>query len=334
MFGAFTTTGIGSLPFKEPERAVELILKSCDIPFWPQLPARSFKELMIPQYSEGFPGIKLHEETSQIVLEDTTQETLNSFYEACANEIDFPISPDYAEGFYAFVDALKGKRFSALKGQITGPLTFSLGLKDREGRYIFFNEELRELTIMLLAKKAQWQIKRLKEFAEQVIIFIDEPILSALGSSSYLGVSNEEALRMLGSVVDAIHAVGALSGIHCCGKADWAMVIQSGVKILNFDAFDYFDAFLAYEKEIASFLKQEGMIAWGIVPTTEAINQVDLYMLKERLISQLNALSRSAEKDTIVNQSLLTPSCGAGGRSPEEAERVFELLSALKESLL
>ena len=334
MFSPFSTTGIGSLPFLEPEEAVELVFKGCDIPFWPQLPRRSFREFMIPQYSEGFPGIREDQQKGEVKVSEVTQDELNVFYEAAASGREFPISPKYAAGFYAFEDALRGRKLKAVKGQITGPLTFSLGLKDSEGRYTYFNEELREVAVMLLSLKARWQIKRLRAFAERVIMFIDEPILSALGSSSYLGVSEQEALRMLASVVDAIHSDGALSGIHCCGKADWAMVIKSGVRIVNFDAFDYFDAFRAYEREIAEFIDKGGIIAWGVVPTTEAINTVDVGMLKDKLLYQIKDLSKGVSEERLIKQSLLTPSCGAGSRSPQEAERVFQFLSELKEAVL
>ncbi len=289
---------------------------------------------MIPQFSEGFPGIREDQQKGEVKVSEVTQDELNVFYEAAASGREFPISPEYAAGFYAFEVALRGRKLRAVKGQITGPLTFSLGLKDSEGRYTYFNEELREVAVMLLSLKARWQIKRLRAFAERVIMFIDEPILSALGSSSYLGVSEQEALRMLASVVDAIHSDGALSGIHCCGKADWAMVIKSGVRIVNFDAFDYFDAFRAYEREIAEFIDKGGIIAWGVVPTTEAINTVDVGMLKDKLLYQIKDLSKGVSEERLIKQSLLTPSCGAGSRSPQEAERVFQFLSELKEAVL
>jgi len=334
VFKPFETTGIGSLPFTDPEEAVKLVLEGCDIPFWPQLPKRSFKEYMIPQYCEGFPCIEVDEEKKQVSLKATTQEDLNAFYEAISKGEAFPISGDFAAGFYAFKEALKKGSTYAIKGQITGPLTFSLGLKDPEGRYLYFNEELREIALMLLSAKARWQIEVLKEYAEQVIMFIDEPILSALGSSSYLGVSTDEAGRMLKTLVEEIHSAGAISGIHCCGKADWALVIETGVKILNFDAFDYFDAFNAYSGEIASFVQRGGLIAWGIIPTTDAINTTSLDKLKEKLTGQIETLGRVLPVDTIKSHSLLTPSCGAGSRTVQEARRVFQLLVSLKEAML
>ncbi len=58
MFSPFLTTGIGSLPHTDPEEACGLVLATFDIPFWPQLPKLSFRESMIPQFSEGMPFFK------------------------------------------------------------------------------------------------------------------------------------------------------------------------------------------------------------------------------------------------------------------------------------
>jgi len=47
---------IGSLPHKSSREAFDILKRfPLTIPTWPQLPKRSFKEAMIPQYTEGFP---------------------------------------------------------------------------------------------------------------------------------------------------------------------------------------------------------------------------------------------------------------------------------------
>src|SRR4030042_637518 len=66
-----------------------------------------------------------------------------------------------------------------------------------KGRPIYFDEELREISLMLLKAKIRWQIDFLKPYAENIILFVDEPILSALGSTSYIGVKPEETKRLL-----------------------------------------------------------------------------------------------------------------------------------------
>ena len=58
----FEATGIGSLPFKDSKYACRLILENFkSIPFWPQLPKRSYREHMYCQFVEGLPGVVIDE---------------------------------------------------------------------------------------------------------------------------------------------------------------------------------------------------------------------------------------------------------------------------------
>ena len=331
MFQTFSTTGIGSLPHTDPAEACRIILDSVDIPFWPQLPQRSFLELMVPQYSEGFPFIRI--EGEDIHVEKAEEEALSAFYEAIANKSGFPISEEYAAGFYAFLNILKQQnlRFDTLKGHITGPLTFALSLTDKEKRPIFFDEEMKELSLELLKGKASWQIEMLKPFAEKVMIFIDEPILSALGTSAYLGVSNEEATRMLREVVKHIKECGGIAAIHCCGKADWPLVLSSGIDVFNYDSYFFWDTLSIYPEEMKAFIDNNGYIAWGVIPTTEAIKDVNLQGLHEQLERGLTSLEKiGIPKDKLRQQVLITPSCGTGSLNIENALKVFSLLKELK----
>ena len=96
MFSPFLTTGIGSMPHKDPERACRLVLETFDIPFWPQLPRLSFHELMIPQFSEGLPFLKTDEKKERIWIEREDGEALTQFYEACAGDCRIAVSAQYA----------------------------------------------------------------------------------------------------------------------------------------------------------------------------------------------------------------------------------------------
>lgn len=334
MFTPFTTTGIGSLPHRDPEEACRLVLDTCDIPFWPQLPNMSFKESMVPQYSEGLPCIKVDEQRETIWIEKDTCDEIMKFYETCSEDSTVAISEDYARGLYAFLKTIRDKHFQMLKGHITGPLTFTLGLKDSGKKLIYFNEELREISLMLLKAKIRWQVEALKPYAGRVIIFIDEPILTALGSSSYLGVDPDESLRLLRETSDAIERAGGIPGIHCCSNADWPLVIKSDVRIINFDAYEYIDTIMIYPEEFTRFLQGGGYLAWGIVPTTESIKDVNLDLIKRHFESSIERLSKIVPSTLLLSQILLTPSCGAGSLSVEEAVKVFHTLRALKESMV
>ncbi|KPK46002.1 MAG: hypothetical protein AMK74_01630 [Nitrospira bacterium SM23_35] len=332
MFTPFLTTGIGSLPHTNPDEACRLVLDTFDIPFWPQLPGVSFREFMIPQVSEGMPSLKIDEQRETIwVGEDG--EDLARFYETCTDDLKLTISEAFASGLYAFRRAAAGRHFQFIKGHITGPLTFTLGLKDARGRSLYFDEELREISLLLLQAKIRWQIGILQPFADRVIIFIDEPVLSALGSSSYIGVAPEEALRLLQAATDTIKEASGLAGIHCCSNADWPLVIRSGVTIISFDAYDYIETIPLYPAEFTSFLKKNGYLAWGIVPTTEAIQHENTESLKKRLELGIELLSHSIPADLLLSQILLTPSCGTGSRTPAETAKIFRILSELSSEM-
>jgi hypothetical protein len=335
MFAPFTTTGIGSLPFRDPEEAASFSLQACDIPFWPQLPLISFRELMVAQYSEGLPGVRIDEVKERVFIEAVDQDELNRFYERVGEDADFPISSNYAKGFYAFMEHLErtDKRYRCLKGQITGPLTFTLSIKLPDGRYLYFDEEMREIATLLLQRKASWQIKELSRYAEDVVIFIDEPILTAIGSSSYLSVSSDEVERLLTETVSVINESGGIAGIHSCGKADWGMLMRTGVQIINFDAYDYFDNLRIYESQLNEYLHRGGYLAWGIVPTTEAIKEADSQAIKDILLKEIRTLSENIPEETIMSRALLTPSCGTGSRTTEEAKKVFAILKEISGEL-
>ena len=331
MIKPFSTTGIGSLPHHDAQEAALLILNTFDIPFWPQLPALSFKELMIPQYAEGLRLLKIDEREKIVWVERNSSDELDRFYESWTEESRIAISEDYAQGLHTFLRAVTKRSFDFLKGHVTGPLTFTLGLKDQSGRPIYFDEEFREISLMLLKAKTRWQIDQLKLHAEKVIIFIDEPILSALGSSSYLGVSNDEASRLLKELIGVIRDEGCISGIHCCGNADWPLVIKCAPDIINFDAYDYTETLALYPEELRTFLERGGYLAWGIIPTSEAITDENPGSIRMRFQQGMDKLSLHIPKGLLISNIMLTPSCGTASRTVAETIKIFQLLIRLKE---
>lgn len=327
----FSTTGIGSLPYKIPLDAAEAVLKSVDIPFWPQLPNLSFKESMIAQFSEGMPFVRINDAENILIIRDASDE-LERFYEAYSENTKIAISEDYAKGLHTFIKIIKRRRFKMLKGHVTGPLTFTLTLKDNYGRSVFYDEELREISLMLLKAKARWQIDLLKQHADDVIVFIDEPILSAIGGPAYLGVDSGETLRLLKEMVSAIETSGGISGIHCCGKADWSLVLKSGVSILSFDAYDYSDSLAIYHKEVREFLEAENFLSWGIVPTSDIIQHFEERHIISLMKNALENFTKNIPSELIKSRILLTPACGTASRSVGESIKIFQLLMLLKES--
>jgi len=327
----FSTTGIGSLPHRSAKDAVTLVLDTFDIPFWPQLPRLSPMEGMIAQYAEGMPFLKIDEKG--IWVEREGDEALQRFYEGYNESTRLAISQDHAAGLYEFFNALRGKHLPIIKGHITGPITFTLGLNDNSQKPIYYDEELREIALMLLKGKARWQIDALRQYSDNIIIFIDEPIVSALGGTTYMGVQRQEALRLLRELSMCIEEEGAIPGAHCCGRAEWPLLIESGIRVLSFDSYGFSETLSIYPEEIKGFLGSGGYLAWGAVPTTEAVFQETEESIYERLSSSLRGLSKIVPEELVFENIILTPSCGTGSLDISGSIRVFQLLMRLKEEL-
>ena len=71
----------------------------------------------------------------------------------------------------------------------------------------------------------------------------------------------------LDEVIDAVHAQGALAGVHVCANTDWSLLLDSQVDIINFDAYGYFDKFVLYGDLLKQFIASGRYLAWGLVPT-------------------------------------------------------------------
>lgn len=331
-------TGIGSLPFLDPRQAVEAVLRRLPrFPFWPQLPRRSPLEGMTLQYLEGFPGLRPRGPGADPGVDTGGGGAeLEAFYaRVLGGDLEaFALSPERAPGFYALEDALvqsppPGLRF--VKGHVTGPVTLASSLKDLGGREVLHDDAFVEAVGAHVAQKARWQARRLGRLGAPVVVFLDEPVLEVYGSA-YSTLSREQVLALLTPALDALREDGALSGIHCCGNTDWALLFESGTDIVNFDAYHFLDKMLLYPAEVGRFLAAGGALAWGVVPTSEAARTETAPALLSRLEQGLERLGAAGvDSGLLRRQCLITPSCGMGSLEPALAERILELVAEVSE---
>jgi len=256
----------GSLPHTDPIEACRLVTRFLkDIPVWPQLPKRSFLENMYVQYSQGFPGVVIEREGEKIYIDRSKDlsKPLERLYQAYL-ENDFakyPISQEYAPGLYAFL-ALENLTPRAVKGQVTGPISWGLTVLDQDKKSILYDDVLGDAVAKLLRLKAGWQERVLKKLSRNTIIFLDEPYMTSYGSA-YISLSRERVISLLDEVFGGIRG---LKGVHCCGNTDWSVLLATSVNILNFDAYNFAESLTLYPKEVKRFLERGNAIAWGIVP--------------------------------------------------------------------
>ncbi len=331
---------IGSIPMRDHVAAARLILDHTPaIPVWAQLPVFP-EEGMVPQFLPGMPSVATRE--GQAFIDTSAKEfdaELLAFFEAYMAVSEAPeqlagsrfaLTATTGKGVSALLDALAVLTTPplAVKGQVTGPITFCTGVKDQDGRAIFYDPTLRDAAVKHLALNARWQIRTLSAPDRPVIIFIDEPALAGFGSSELISISKEDILTCLTEVADAIHADGGLAGIHVCANTDWSLVLESGVDIVNFDAYAFFDRFILYGEMIQAFMAAGGALAWGIVPTLqpEEIERETVDSLYAGWLTRLEQIERlGLGREAILRQSFITPSCGVGSLPLDLAKRVLAL---------
>ena len=338
---------IGSLPIGSHQEATDLIFHyTPDIPLWPQLPIYK-REGMMQQFLPGLPGVmEINGKTFINTASITCEEEMLTFYEeylgvtegaAPLEESRFQLAREAAPGFYVFLEqarARKGK-LAALKGQTTGPVTFCTGLVDQDGRAIFYNDQLRDVAVKHLAMKARCQVRKMAEICGRTIMFFDEPGLAGLGSSAFITITREDIVACLSEVFNAVRVENGLTGVHVCANTEWSVVFESGVDIVSYDAYSYFDKLILYPEHLVKFFAGGGILASGIVPTTpEFIDAETAESLVAKWFGQTEQLlAIGIDREKVYAQTLITPSCGTGAVSKEQAEKVLALTKSVSERI-
>lgn len=341
---------IGSLPHSNLNDAMSVVKKDfSNIPFFPQLANISKNEDMIIQFLEGLPSF-LPSNIENFSLDTESEEFFESLEEfftdyeeivsdLCSDKLEkYAISTDFSSSFPEFEKVIRESKPEFAKGQIVGPFTLSSTLSDKNGRCAVYDETLTDIIVKLLSLKVLWQIKRIKLANPDTvpIIFMDEPSVSQLGTSAYLTIPDNDVVNMIKEISDLIKKNGGISAIHCCGKCDWTIPIKAGIDIINFDAFAFSQNLSVYSSELEKFLHNGGKIAWGLVPTLdcEALEKITLNELIQKFDKSVNYLTKKGvDEKLIVDNSLITSSCGAGSLSVELAQKAMDLVFELSETL-
>ncbi len=335
-----STTGIGSVPFLDPESTLDLIARNCpELPFWPQLVQRTPYEDMGLQFVDGLPLVKIDEENHRVTVgAEGREEALTAFYERflSGDWESFAVPESSALGLYRFFDrAARDNSFGPdfLKVQVTGPVTFGQSIRTPDGKTLLDDPEFADVTPKLLGAKGAWLASRIRALGRTPIIFFDEPGLTGFGSA-FSNLSREQVVQLLQETAQIAASDGpVLTGTHICGNTDWNMVIASGLDIINFDAYGFLDHFLLYPEEIKKFLTRGGRLAWGIVPTLDYTGQ-KAEELAGKLKAGLEKLAgQGFDLDMVRKQSLITPACGVGSRTEDTARAIIELLPQVRELL-
>ncbi|MBN1581111.1 MAG: methionine synthase [Anaerolineae bacterium] len=332
---------VGSMPHTDPDEACRLIFEHCpDMPCWPQLPRRTFRENMYAQYSERFPGVVLESDRMWVDRTRDLDPELETLYLAdLEQDLSYgETTPDFALGLHTFLDKLADLEHAPalVKGQVTGPVSWGLTVLDQDRRPTLYDDVLADAIARHLALKARWQEDVLGQAGNgtatsvRTIMSVDEPYMSAFGSA-YVAVSREQVIELLEHVFAAIHGIKM---VHCCGNTDWSILMDTSVDILNFDAYEYAVNLALYPDEVKAFLARGGILAWGITPKSDEAYRETVDSLVAKLLAGMDLLvQKGIHLDDLLQASLISPSCGLGPASEALAGRILELTSGVSKAM-
>lgn len=338
---AVLVTAVGSLPHRDAAQAVDLILKSLELaPHAPQLSRSDPREQMWIQFTEGLPRFRVDLDNLSYFF-DTSGDPMadvEKFYESYFQVVeggsaeDFAIGANYGQGIHTFLKRLReeSRKRPFVKVQVTGPLSFGMTVTDENKKPIFYHPLFRDVAVKGMGLKAVWLLETFKPFAENVIVFFDEPSLSAYGSSAFLGLSKNDVIESLDDVISMVVDRGGIPGVHCCGNTDWGLLMETATRIINFDAVDFMESLAIYGPQLAGFAKRGGVLAWGAVPNTQQVAQETADNIVARINTGIELLGKNGvDRRGLTQKILVTPACGCAGLTLEQTEKAYCLLSEL-----
>jgi methionine synthase II (cobalamin-independent) len=311
-------TTIGSLPHTDPRAAATFVLeRQPRLPAAPSLPNRSGMERMIAQAAWGIAGVT--------VLPDGSLEVDERAVDPRAPLTVAGIDGEPFVGLRAFLGAVAGRR-APIKLQLTGPVTLGIAL------HSVGVSAPRAFAVAGAAVRARARalIAAARETAPMapLVVFVDEPGLTAAMERGF-PLDPNRSIDLVSSALATIEP-HAITGIHCCGLADWRVVLQAGPQILSIPLSM---GAVEHSGAISAFLERGGWVAWGTVPTAGPLGATP-----ERLWQQLSAewcdlTQGGCDPVLLREQALITPACGLATHGEAQADLVLSLTNQVARRL-
>jgi len=296
---------MGIMPHKDVDKALDLAL-GLDIPFWPQLPHVSLNEDMYIQTSENFPGITIDFEKGRLTFNtERFGKELEDYFNKMENPETYALTEEYSIVFKRFLSR-NLQDYRAIRGQITGPVSFGFKVLDDNFKPIIYNDEVKTILFDFIQKKANLQYQELKKKNPNAFVWVDEPGLGYV-FSGLSGYNDQQAKE------DYYHFVQGLEGpkgLHLCAEVNLPYLLELGVEILSFDAFQIGFMPKEYTQSVSEFINKGGIISWGIVPTDRKALEIQT---PEKLASLLSSYWEVISENTdlslarIADQALVAP---------------------------
>ncbi len=313
-------TGIGSLPFVDPDEAIDFVAAHApQVPFWPELGRRGATGGMLehalapamPVLRAGGPG--------RFALDAPDVDRFVTRLAAASPEPDEHAAP----GFAAFTRAADEHRFAgalALKGQLAGPITLAWSI-EVNGRPATESAPVLTALVEHCERSARAQVEVLARYGLPVLVVLDEPALGLVTS----GAALPEAPAILATIAERLRAEGAIVGVHCCGAVDAGVLGATDPDVVSFDALLPGGPDAGSRGTLGRAWASGTILAFGLAPTDRAGGPD-----ADGLFDTWAAATRgAAEPAVLARRTIVTARCGLGLSEPADARRSFELAAAV-----
>jgi hypothetical protein len=311
-------TSIGSLPHTDPRAAVTFVLERHPrLPAAPSLPNRSGMERMVAQAAWGIAGVS--------VQPDGSLEVDAAAIDPRAPLTDAGIDGEPFVGLRAFLAAVAGRR-GPIKLQLTGPVTLGIALHSLGVPA----PQAFAVAGVAVRARARALMAAARETAPMapLVVFIDEPGLSAAMHPGF-PLDPNRTIDLVSSALATVEP-HAVTGLHCCGPADWRVVLQTGPQILSLPVAM---GGVEHAGAISAFLERGGWVAWGAVPTSGPIGATP-DRLWQLLSAEWCGLTQGGCDPVLLrDQSLVTPACGLATHGEQQSDLVLSLTNQVARRL-
>ncbi|HEX9766211.1 MAG TPA: hypothetical protein VGA36_05575 [Nitriliruptorales bacterium] len=311
-------TSIGSLPHTDPHAAATFVLENQPrLPAAPSLPMRSGMERMIAQAAWGIRGITVLPDGSLALDEDAVDPK--------APLTTAGIDGEPFVGLRAFLGAVAGRN-APIKLQLTGPVTLGIAL------HALGIPEQTAFSVAGAAVRARARtlVAAAQETAPMapLVVFVDEPGLTAAMDPAF-PLNPNRTIDLVSSTLATLEH-HAITGLHCCGPADWRVVLQTGPQVLSMPvamgAVDHVGA-------VSAHIERGGWVAWGAVPTHGPLGTTP-DRLWQQLSAEWTALTQGGCDPVLLReQAVITPECGLALHDVAQAELVVSLANQVARRL-
>jgi hypothetical protein len=306
---------------------------------------------MYVQASQNFPGIAIDLDKGRLNFNTARfEQELDGYFGKMDAPETFALTAEYSAVFHKFLSKdLQGYR--AIRGQNIGPVSFGFKVLDENLKPIVYNDEARAVLFDFIQKKANIQYMKLKERNPNAFVWLDEPGLGYV-FSGLSGYNDQQAKEDYHNFVAGLEG---LKGLHLCAEVNLPYLLELGVEILSFDSYQIGFMPKEYAGSVSGFIKEGGIISWGIVPTeSTALARHTPRTLAATLSSYWEVISRNTglSLDQIARQALVAPArcclsdigqssitdkrtgeCQIAGSEEEIVEKAFAFLPEISQIL-